>query len=198
MHYIDIIKSTIKDKKIIEAFEKIKREDFLPEEVKKYAHIDEPIPIGYGQTTSQPSLIAYMLEQLELKKYHKVLEIGAGCGFLTAILSYLAKEVIAIEIIPELYEFAKNNLKKYPFTKNVKLILGSGYFGYPEEAPYDRIIVSASPPEIPKEIIEQLKESGICIMPVGNLSQKLIKIKKNKEVEIKELLDVSFVPLVKK
>jgi protein-L-isoaspartate(D-aspartate) O-methyltransferase len=199
--YLDIIESTIKDKRIIEAFKVIKREDFLPNDVKDYAHVDAPLPIGFGQTNSQPSLVAYMLKELELFEGAKILEIGTGCGFVTALLSYLVGpkgKVYSIEIIPELHEFAKKNIKKYDFTKNVRLICGSGYFGYKEGAPYDRIYVGASPPEIPKEIIEQLKDRGICVMPVGNYYQKLVKIKKeNGNVKIEELMDVSFVPLVK-
>ena len=201
MQYLDIIKNTIKNKKIIEAFEKIKRSDFLPKEIKDKAYLDIPLPLMDGQTASQPSLIAYMLKELDIKPGDKILEIGAGSGFVTALLSYLVGnkgKVYAIEINPKLYLFAKRNLEKYPFTKNVKLILGSGYFGYDKEKPYDKIYVGAAPPKIPKEIVDQLKVNGICVMPVGTYNQKLVKIiKKDGNIEIIPLMDVSFVPLVK-
>ncbi len=203
MHYLDIVKNTIKNKRVIEAFEKIDRKDFLPDEVKHKSEFDMPIHIMDGQTASQPSLIAYMLQELDIKPGDKVLEIGAGSGFVTALLSYLVGKngkVYAIEINPRLYEFAKKNLKKYPFTKNVELILGSGYFGYDKAKPYDKIYVGASPPEIPKELIDQLKVGGICVIPVGVFDQKLVKIIKRNDdkIEIFPLMDVAFVPLVKK
>ncbi len=199
---MDIIRNTINDKRVIEAFEKIDRKDFLPKDLKNMSDQDVPLPIRDGQTASQPSLIAYMLEELNIKPGEKVLEIGAGSGFVTALISYLVGDkgkVYAIEINPKLYEFAKKNLKKYQFTKNVELILGSGYYGYAKAKPYDKIYVGAAPPEIPKELIDQLKEGGICVIPIGVFDQKLVKIiKKNEKIDIFPLMDVSFVPLVDK
>ena len=199
---MDVIRNTIKDERVIEAFEKIDRKDFLPDEVKHMSDQDIPIPIKDGQTASQPSLIAYMLEELNIKPGEKVLEIGAGSGFVTALISYLVGDkgkVYAIEINPKLYEFAKKNIMKYSFTKNVELILGSGYYGYDKAKPYDKIYVGAAPPEVPKELVDQLKEGGVCIMPVGTFDQKLVKIIKREDgkIDVFPLIDVAFVPLIK-
>jgi len=140
MSYMDIIKNTVKDEKVIEAFEKIDRKDFLSNKVGYMSDQDIPIPIKNGQTTSQPSLIAYMLGKLNIKPGEKVLEIGTGSGFVTALISYLVGDkgrIYAVEINPELYKFTKENLEKYPFTKNIELIFGSGYYGYDKAKPYD-------------------------------------------------------------
>ena len=192
---------SIRSKKLEEAFLRYDRKEFLPEEYKKYAYIDEAVPIGYGQTNSQPSLVAYMIEELELKPGMKVLEIGTGSGYTTAIISYIVEDglVISIERKKELYEFAKKNLSKYNI-KNVELVLGDGSLGYPEEAPYDRIISWAAPHRIPNPWIWQLKDNGILISPVGpTYNQKLVKIRKKKEkLEKKVLVDVAFVPLIGK
>ncbi len=186
----------IKDKRVLDSILKIKREKFILKEKIKEAYENKPMEIGYGQTISQPYTVAFMIENLELKEGSKVLEIGSGSGYNAAIMSQIAKIIYSIEIIPELVEFAKSNLKKSKI-KNVKIIQGDGSIGYKKEAPYDRIIVTAASPEIQEELLNQLNENGILIIPVGNLgSQEMIKIKKiNGKIKKEILGEFTFVPL---
>lgn len=188
----------ISNKKVIEAFKKIDRRIFVPEELKEQAYDDIPLPIGFGATISQPTTIAIMTQALELKKGMKVLEIGTGSGYQSAIISSIIGrkgEVISIEIVPELASLAKKNLKKAGIT-NVEVINADGSKGYEKEAPYDRIIITAASPEIPRHLLKQLKKKGIIVVPVGELfSQRMIKMKKNDKVKIEDLGPFSFVPL---
>lgn len=187
----------IKDKKVIEAFKKIPRENFI---VSGEPYGDYPLPIGSGQTISQPTTIMIMTQAMELKPGLKVLEVGAGSGYQAALIGTIVGKkgkVITTEIIPELAIFAKNNLKKSKIG-NVKVVHYDGSKGYEKEAPYDRIIVTAACPEIPKPLIDQLKENGIIVAPVGSLvfGQKMIKcIKKKGYLETVNLGDFVFVPL---
>lgn len=190
----------LKSKKIIEAFEKVPREKFIPEKYKGLAYEDIPLPIGYGQTISQPTTIAIMLEALKVRKKDKVLEVGSGLGYLAALLAEIAKEgkVVSIEIIPELWKRAKENLRNY---KNVVCVLGDGSNGFEKEAPYDRIVVSAAAKRIPKALIEQLKVKGRMVIPVGDLEcQKMYLIERLGKDEIKKssLGYFVFVPLIEK
>ncbi|MFY9177424.1 MAG: protein-L-isoaspartate(D-aspartate) O-methyltransferase [Caldicoprobacterales bacterium] len=189
----------IKDKKIIEAIESIPREDFVPDRLRESVYLDTALPIGYDQTISQPSLVAYMTQLLELTGEEKVLEIGTGSGYQTALLAKLAKEVYTIEIIEGLYEKAKKTLKKLGI-KNVLFRLGSGYDGWEEYAPFDRIIVTAAPPHIPSKLVEQLKKDGRMVVPVGPQHQtqvlKLIAKTEDSFIE-KDTHYVRFVPMVK-
>lgn len=187
------------DKNIISAFNKVKREDFVIPKLKKYAYIDEPLPIGKGQTISQPTTVAIMTQALEPKKNQKILEVGSGSGYQAAILAEIIGskgKIITIERIKEIYEYAKDKLKKY---KNVKVILSDGSKGYKKLAPFDRIIVTAAAEEIPKPLFKQLKEKGIMIIPVGktSFSQRLLKIRKIKrKIEQEDLGPFVFVPLI--
>jgi len=185
------------DKKIISAFDKIKREDFILEEYKDEAYEDAPLPILAGQTISQPTTIIIMLNALELKENDKVLEIGAGSGYNAALLGEICKKgnVISIEYIKELADFAEKNIKKANL-KNVRIIQGDGTKGYAKEAPYDKIICTAAIPEIPWGWIEQMKEGGIVVAPVGpQFSQKMTKLKKLKRGnEITDMGNFIFVP----
>ncbi len=191
------------DEMVIAAFEKIRREDFIPEKDQKYAYEDSPIPILAGQTISQPSTIMVMLNALELKETDKVLEIGAGSGYNAALMGAVCKKgkVISIEYLRELANFASGNLKKAGIG-NVIVIRGDGTKGYPQEAPYDKIICTAAIPRIPDEWLEQLRENGILVAPVGPEyskkminTQKMIKLKKTKKGnEAKDLGAFSFVP----
>jgi protein-L-isoaspartate(D-aspartate) O-methyltransferase len=183
-------------KKVIDAFRKVPRENFVLPEYKEFAYDDNPLPILKGQTISQPTTVMIMTDALEVKEGQKILEIGSGSGYQSAILSVLVGEkgkVYTTEIIPELAEFAKKNLKDY---KNVKVIKAKGV-GYKKEAPYDRIIVTAAAREIPFKLLEeQLKDSGIMIVPVGPpYLQRLLKIRKLKKIKIEDLGDFMFVPL---
>jgi len=194
----------LKSPQIIESFNKIKRADFLPEKIVKEKGEDfinqynSPIPIGYNQTNSQPLTVAFMLELLQPMEGDRILDIGSGSGWQTAMLCYIVKDkgfIYAIEKILELKDFGQNNLAKYNF-KNVEFICDDGYKGLPSEAPFDKIIAAASAQEIPLTWKEQLKVGGRLVLPVKNSIWLLIK-KGDNEFEEKEYPGFSFVPLVK-
>ncbi|GIX41036.1 MAG: protein-L-isoaspartate O-methyltransferase [Leptospiraceae bacterium] len=190
----------IKDAKILKTMEMVPRHKFVPEPYKIYAYEDTPLPIGYNQTISQPFIVAYMTELLELKPKDKVLEIGTGSGYQAAILSLLAKEVYTIEIIPELCNQAKQKLKQLNY-KNITVICGDGYKGLPQKAPFDKIILTAAPEKIPETLLKQLNNNGILIAPVGkeNEIQYLYKIhKKENQIIQSKLIPVRFVPMIRK
>src|SRR3990172_12565509 len=152
--------------KVFAAMLKVAREEFVPTQYKDSAYEDGPISIGYGQTISQPYTVAFMTKLLDLKGKERVLEIGTGSGYQAAILSRLADKVYTLEIVPGLAKKAKENLKKLGF-KNIEVKLGSGEFGWRQEAPFDAIIVTAGLSEIPKELFSQLKDRGVLVAPVG-------------------------------
>lgn len=187
----------IKDKKVIEAFKTIPREEFIPEELVKEAYGDYPLSIGKGQTISQPTTVMLMTEALELKDGDKVLEVGAGSGYQAAIIAKIIGnkgKVIATEIIKNLAKFAKNNTKGI---KNIEIVNIDGSKGYEKEEPYDAIIITAASPQIPKPLIEELKDRGRLVAPVGPLfGQNMIKItKKGKKIIEENLGSFMFVPL---
>jgi len=187
----------IKDKKLIDAFKKVPREEFIKKDYLNEAYGDHPLPIGYEQTISQPTTVMIMIDALQLKKTDKVLEVGTGSGWCAAIMSKLANKVITTEIIPELAEFAESNLKKCKIS-NVTVINYDGSQGYEKEAPYEKIMVTAACPKIPKPLIEQLKENGILIAPVNafDYGQNMIKLtKKSDKIEEENLGSFVFVPL---
>lgn len=188
------------DKKVLRAFLKVPRHKFVPKEYQKEAYFDIALPIGKEQTISQPSLVALMTQSLNLKGNEKVLEIGTGSGYQSAILSKLVREVYTVEIIPSLAQKAKRVLKKLGCS-NVHVYIANGSIGLPEKAPFDAIIVTAGAIKIPKELTEQLKDNGRIVIPVGEnqLNQKLIVgIKKNGRLRTQEIESVAFVPLVGK
>ena len=191
----------IRSKEVENAMLSIRREDFVPTSVRRYAYDDTPLEIGFGQTISAPHMVAMMCEELELKKGLKILEIGAGSGYHAAVISKIIGEegkVYSIERIAELAEFARKNLEKAGI-KNVEVIEGDGSLGLPEHAPYDRILVTCSAPDIPEPLIEQLKEGGIILIPVGRTFSVLIKgVKKREGLERKEICGCAFVPLIGK
>lgn len=171
----------IKDGKVLKALEEIHRHLFVPKDFINQAYLDMPLSIGYNQTISQPYTVAFMLENLELKKGDKVLEIGTGSGYNAALIAHIVKPgiVYTTEIIPELVEFAKKNINKTKL-KNIKVIHGDGSIGYKKAAPFNAIIVTAGSPEIPKPLLQQLKVNGILVAPVGgSFGQEMIKIKKS-------------------
>ncbi len=189
----------LRTKAVIEAFEKVPRENFVPPDLRHHAYINEPLPIGEGQTISQPLTVADMTEALEVKKGQKVLEVGAGSGYQAALLSEIVGpkgKVITIERIHSLAEKARRNLKDY---KNVEVVEGDGTLGFPKAAPYDRIIVTATAPSVPEPLKEQLKVGGLMVIPVGGLIQviKVLK-KKRKGFEERLLGFYAFVPLIGK
>ncbi len=161
-----LIDRGIRDKRLLAAFAQVRRADFVPEEFAGEAYMDEPISIGHGQVTTQPSLIASMVQALRLKGMEKVLEIGAGFGFQTAILSMLCHEVFSIERLAELASAAESNLRKAGI-RNATVAVGDGSLGLPNHAPFDAVIVSAAAPEVPQPLIDQLKDGGRLVQPIG-------------------------------
>ena len=191
-----IIARGINDPRVIEAMLKVPREAFIPEVLRNAAYGDSPLPIGYNQTISQPYVVAFMTEALGLKKSDKVLEIGTGSGYQAAVLAEIAGEIYTIEIIPPLAEEARGRLNRLGY-ENITVIIGDGYLGFEEEAPFDAIMVTASPAGIPEHLVEQLKIGGRMIVPAGRPSQELYLITKTEDgVEKKPLLPVRFVPMV--
>ena len=192
----------LKTPRIIEAFYKIKRADFLPEELKNLAQLDEALPIGFGQTISQPLVVAFMLELLSPQPGEKILDIGSGSGWTSALLAEIVGEkgkVIAIELIPELKEFGEKNVAKYNFIEKgrVRFICGDGTKGLKEEAPFDKILVSATAKKCYEAWKEQLKVGGRIVTPIGNSIWLFIK-KSEKEFEEFEYPGFVFVPLIEK
>lgn len=189
----------IDDERVIEAMKSINRETFIPEDVQELAYEDSPLPIGKGQTISQPYIVAFMAQALELKSHEKVLEIGSGCGYNAAVLSRLVSHVFTIEIIEWLARLAGKNLKKEGID-NVSVRFGDGYQGWPEKAPFDKIMLTAATPVIPEPLKKQLKTGGKILAPVSNTYQKLALIEKHGEDNFIEhdLIHVRFVPMTGK
>ena len=189
----------IKDLSVLKAVSTVKRELFVPEKYRDLAYSDRPLPIGHNQTISQPYIVAYMTEQLQVEKDQKVLEIGTGSGYQAAVLAELVNHVFTIEIIPELAEGAEKVLNKTGYD-NITIRTGDGYKGWPDQAPFDRIMVTAAPEEIPEKLVQQLANDGRMIIPVGaNLFMQylwLIKRDKNGKITKEKILPVRFVPMV--
>lgn len=190
----------VRDPGVLEAMRKVRREQFVPEPVRTYATSDTPLPIGFDQTISQPYIVAYMTELLELDGNHRVLEIGTGSGYQTAVLATLCDHVYSIEIVPELAERSAKILQELDY-RNVSVRLGDGYLGWPEHAPYDRIIVTAAPPELPQALVDQLATQGRLVAPVGGNpdAQKIVLVTKDARgnVRRRNQLPVRFVPMVR-
>jgi protein-L-isoaspartate(D-aspartate) O-methyltransferase len=193
----DLRSRGIKDARVLAVMESVPRHLFVPERLQSLAYEDRPLPIGEGQTISQPYIVAFMSELLQLSGREKVLEIGTGSGYQTAVLARLAAQVFSIEIVPSLSRRAKKLLEELRLT-NIELRTGDGFFGWEEAAPFDAILVTASAPKIPERLWHQLREGGRLVMPLGEpgRSQKLIRVKKVAGQPITEdLTDVLFVPL---
>jgi protein-L-isoaspartate(D-aspartate) O-methyltransferase len=199
---IDSLKKYGISEHILSAMKVIPRHFFVPETERGRAYADTPLPIGYSQTISAPHMVAIMCNLLELKEGQKVLEIGAGSGYNAAVMSQLVGDtgiIYSVERIEELVLFASSNLKKAGYS-NVKIIQDDGSLGYLPEAPYDRICVTASAPETPRALVDQLKPGGIMVIPEGDSYQQLFVIKKNYDGTFvkKRWGDVFFVPLIGK
>jgi protein-L-isoaspartate(D-aspartate) O-methyltransferase len=187
----------ITDRRVLEAMGKVPRHLFVPPAVRSQAYADYPLPIGEGQTISQPYIVALMTQSLGLKGAEKVLEVGTGSGYQAAVLAELAARVFTIEINPVLAERAAHTLEELGY-RNVRVKSGDGFFGWPEEAPFDAIIVTAAPEKVPPALFEQLKEGGRLIIPLGraNYLQVLTLITKKKGKPLsRDVLDVRFVPM---
>jgi len=182
--------------KVLKVMEKVPRHCFIPENVQAHSYADEPLPIGKGQTISQPYIVAYMTDALNLDGSEKILEIGTGSGYQTAILAEIGREIYTVEVIELLATRAKKVLSELNYT-NIQFKLGDGNEGWDENALYDAILVTAAPPKIPEKLLEQLKMGGRMILPVGVTFQELVYIEKlKKKIRKKKLLPVRFVPLV--
>ena len=183
---------------VLEAIRSVPRHRFVPRSFRPRAYDDTPLPIGHDQTISQPYIVAVMTETLQLEPQHKVLEIGTGSGYQASVLAELADRVYSIEIICELAKRAREALKRQGY-KNVSVKCGDGYAGWPEHAPFDRIIVTAAPPEIPRALVEQLKVGGRMVLPVGENVQELKVVEKTKKGATKttDMMKVRFVPMVR-
>ena len=189
----------IADQRVLAAFYKVEREKFVPSEVRDNAYQDFPLSIGEGQTISQPYMVALMTQSLELKGNERVLEIGTGSGYQTAILAELARKVYSVERMRTLAERARKLLEKLGYS-NVKILLGDGTLGWEESSPYDRILVTAGAKEIPQPLTDQLEEEGVMIIPVGNsYSQDLRVVRKRKNrIKTARVEKCVFVPLIGK
>ncbi|MBS3070807.1 protein-L-isoaspartate O-methyltransferase [Candidatus Pacearchaeota archaeon] len=205
MNQKEILLQSLKEKKfsseILEAFSKVKRENFIPEDKKNYAYQDIALPIGLGQTISQPYTIAVMLSLLKLKKRQRVLEIGSGCGYALALISEIVGKkgkVFGLEVREELVKNSKKNLKNH---KNIEVYHGDGNFGLKDKAPFDRILISAAAQKIPERLVSQLKQSGIIVAPIGKSYEstqtmtQFVK-SKNKLVVKEKIPGFLFVPLL--
>jgi protein-L-isoaspartate(D-aspartate) O-methyltransferase len=190
----------VRHPEVLRAMRATLRHLFVPEAVRSLAYQDTPLPIGYEQTISQPYIVAVMTELLEPARAHKVLEIGTGSGYQAAVLSPLVRQLFTIEIVPELAKESAGLLKKLGYA-NVTVRQGDGYLGWPSEAPFDRIILTAAPPEIPKALLDQLKPGGKLVAPVGRspLDQDLVVIDKGADGKIRQrsVFPVRFVPMVR-
>ena len=185
----------VKDPRVLSAMLKVERHLFVPKGLQTSAYTDQPLAIGEGQTISQPYIVALMTELLELKGDEKVLEIGTGSGYQAAILAELAKEVYTIEIIETLANSAKKVLLQIGY-QNIMAKTGDGYLGWPEVAPFDAIMITAAPDHIPEPLLEQLKEGGRMVVPVGTYSQVLKRIiKRSGRIETSDIVPVVFVPM---
>lgn len=192
-----LVKRGISDAKVLAAMGAVPRHEFIPKDARDEAYDDRPLPIGAGQTISQPYIVAYMTEQLAPKPGDRVLEVGTGSGYQAAILARLVKEVYSIEIVESLGRRAMQDLARLGFT-NVHVRIGDGYAGWPEEAPFDAIIVTCAPERVPEPLTQQLKEGGRMIIPVGGRhgQQDLYLLeKRNGKLERRAVMPVRFVPM---
>lgn len=190
-----IARRGVKDSQVLAAMRKVPRHVFVPDDMKEYAYSDGPLSIGYRQTISQPYIVALMTELLELKGTETVLEIGTGSGYQAAVLAEIARQVYSIEIVAPLAKRAQETLDTLGYG-NVSIKAGDGYHGWQEHAPFDGIILTAAPPEVPKPLIEQLKENGRLVVPEGKYYQELrVYIKRDGYLEKKDVIPVRFVPM---
>ncbi len=185
----------VRDPRVLAALSRVPRHELVPEELRVRAYEDRPLPIGHDQTISQPYVVAYMTEQLELAGDERVLEIVTGSGYQAAVLAELAREVFSIEIVAALGERARADLARLGY-RNVHIRIGDGYRGWPEQAPFDAIIVTAAPGHVPQPLIDQLAVGGRLVLPVGELDQELLRIERDADgIREEKLIGVRFVPM---
>jgi protein-L-isoaspartate(D-aspartate) O-methyltransferase len=182
--------------RVAEAMRRVPRHAFVPGAPLDVAYRDTPLPIGFGQTISQPTVVAIMTQALELSGAERVLEVGTGSGYQAAILSLLAHEVFSVEVVPDLATRSSRRLAELGYA-NVHVRAGDGYLGWPERAPFDRIIVTAAPPTVPEALFDQLTDGGVLVVPVGEYQQDLLRYRKQDDgTSVQDLGPVSFVPMV--
>lgn len=189
---------TLKTERVIAAMRAVPRHAFLPDSLASEAYADRALPIGHGQTISQPTVVAMMTEALELEPEHRVLEIGTGSGYQAAILGLLCREVFTIEIVAPLAEEAAARLERLGY-RNVRARAGDGYGGWPDRAPFDRVVMTAAPPQIPQKLLDQLRDPGVLVGPVGDAGwiQALVRVRKLAgKLHEERLTSVRFVPMV--
>lgn len=192
---VQIAARGIEDPRVLAAMASVPRHEFVPAESRSLAYVDSPLPIGQGQTISQPFIVAFMTEAARLTPSDRVLEIGTGSGYQAAVLAKIVDQVYSIEIVPTLGNAAAKTLHRLSF-ENVTVRIGDGYQGWPEQAPFDAILVTAAPPTIPLPLLEQLKVGGHLVMPVGGYNQQLVRVTKTAQGMNREtLLPVRFVPM---
>jgi protein-L-isoaspartate(D-aspartate) O-methyltransferase len=188
----------VRDRRVLDALRAVPRHLFVPLEMQPYAYLDTPLPIGHGQTISQPYIVGFMSEALKLRPQDRVLEIGTGSGYQAAVLALLVREVYTIEIVEPLGTSASERLQRLGYT-NVKVRVGDGYKGWPEAAPFDAIIVTAAPGHIPRPLLDQLAPGGRLVIPVGESVQTLVRVHRTaKGFQKERLLPVRFVPMTGK
>jgi len=189
----------VADRRVLEAMEKVPREIFVPEGARAEAFEDRPVPIGHGVTISQPYIVGYMTEALKVEASHRVLEIGTGCGYQTALLAELAARVYSIEVIPELAARARATLEGLGYT-NVVIRTGDGHQGWPDEAPFDRILGAAAATEVPSDLVDQLADGGIMVLPIERpLGWQELQVlrKRDGRMSTESTLPVRFVPMIR-
>jgi protein-L-isoaspartate(D-aspartate) O-methyltransferase len=191
------LRRDISDERVLNAFAQVPRERFVPVELQRYAYDDRPLPIGQGQTISQPLMVAIMTQALALRGDEKVLEIGTGSGYQAALLALLAREGVSVERIPELAQPAARTLQELGYT-NVRVLVAGEVLGWPQEAPYDAIIVTAGAPDVPSSLVDQLGMGGRMVVPVGGRHiQQLVRVTKAPQgVTLERLGECRFVPLI--
>ena len=188
----------VQSEAVLQAMARVPRHLFVPESLRPYAYEDRPLPIGREQTISQPYIVGYMTDVLQLEPSHRVLEIGTGSGYQAAVLAEIATHVYSIEIVPELAEGARRALTESGY-RNVDVRTGNGYLGWPDRAPFDRIIVTAAPPTIPNALVDQLAVGGIMVVPVGTDYQEIAIISRSASGTTEtRTIGVRFVPMISK
>jgi protein-L-isoaspartate(D-aspartate) O-methyltransferase len=191
------LRAEIRDERVLAAFASVPRERFLPESLQRYAYEDRPLPIGHDQTISQPLMVAIMTQALRLRGDEKVLEVGTGSGYQAALLSLLAREVVTVERVPELADSAERRLRTLSYA-NVRVFIAGEELGWPAQAPYDAIIVTAGAPVVPRSLLDQLAMNGRLVAPVGGRRvQQLVRATNtDRGVTIERLGECRFVPLI--
>jgi protein-L-isoaspartate(D-aspartate) O-methyltransferase len=191
------LRSEISDERVLQAMRRVPREEFLPTDLRRLAYDDRPLPIGHGQTISQPLMVATMTEVLRLRGHEKVLEIGAGSGYQTAILAQLAERVVTVERVPELAESAAERFGRLGYD-SITVHVAGPRLGWPEEAPYDAILVTAGAPRVPRALVEQLAPDGRLVIPVGRRSvQQLLSVTREGDgLRVRRHGQCRFVPLI--